>query len=56
MEVKIDRNTGEIYEEVSNEEFKGVCPTFYTWRFVGLCVHYTDRDSCTLRCRVHPAC
>ena len=24
MEVKIDRNTGEIYEEVSNEEFKEI--------------------------------
>ena len=24
MEVKIDSNTGEIYEEVSNEEFKEI--------------------------------
>ena len=22
----------------------------------GYAVHYTGRDSCTLRCRVHPAC
>ena len=34
-----------------------VCPTFYTWRFVpGSAVHSTDRDSCTLRCRVRSAC
>jgi hypothetical protein len=31
-------------------------PPFTHGLLWGYAVHYTDRDSCTLRCRVPPAC